>query len=293
MTAVVYDAILGAGNTIKQVASADYSPNNTIQAGRASGAVAPSAHFLTDSKPTVRIQSSDLAGVLGIVSPVAGLDVEADVIDIPHRTRAAGSSYAGTLAHSILRGTDALVVPTSVRAAQGDVASMIDLMVHWESDGFTDPVAQVLNQTLAAQDFQAMFGLGPGVLNGTTVGGVIGHTVNFGLTVEPEQTNGAIFPTTHFITETNPTIDLQFRTVAQLNAFTAIAAAMTSLVVYHRKRAPGSKYVANATAEHISFSFADGIQSLQNVTGQGNQPAIPTLRCHGELLTVSTTATIP
>lgn len=293
MTATVYDAILGASNNLRQVVSADYSPNVKIEPGRVSAGVDPSALFMTDAKPTARLQTMDLAGALGILSITAGLDVASGVIDIPHQTRAPGSSFAGSSSHPVLRASDGLIVPQSVSVNQGDLASLMDIMIHYESDGFAAPVGQVVDQTLTAQAFNALFGLGPAVLNSTALVGVIGHTVNFGITVEPEQVGGAVYPTTHFITERNPSIDVRFRDVEALDTFAEIALTMTALAVYHRKRAEGATYVANATAQHVSFSFADGIASVQNVSGSGNQPAIPTLRCFGEALSVSTTATIP
>lgn len=292
MTATVYDALIGTGNNVRQVVSTDYSPNARIEAGRVSAGVDPSALFLTEARPTARIQSGDLAGVLALLSVTAGLDVAGENIDLPYQFRAAGSTFAGNLSHSVLRGTNGLVVPQSASVNQGDVASLIDLMVHFESDGFTAPVAQVDDLTLTAQAFNALFGLGPAVLDSATVAGVIGHTVNFGLTVEPEMTDGAVYPVTHFITERNPSIDLRFRDFDSLAAAATIASAMTTLVVYHRKRAEGGTYVANGTGAHVAFSFGAGITSVQNVTGQGTQPAIPTLRCFGELLSVSSTATI-
>lgn len=301
MTATTYDITLGTDNHVRQVVSTNFSPNIRIEAGRVSAGVDPVAHFVVDGAPTCRVQSMDLAGVLGILSPTAGLDVDSDNsdgnIDLPWQFRAGGSTFLGSSSHSILRGTNALIIPTSAGVNQGDAGSVIDFMVHYESDedypGFEDPIEQVDDQTLIAQAFEAMFGLGPAVADAAALVGVMGHTVNFGISIEPEKTDGAIYPTTHFIITRNPTIDIRFRSFDSLAAVKPLFEAMTSLAVYHRKRAPGSTYVANGTAEHVSFSFADGIKQITDISGSGNQPAIPTLRCSGEALTVSTTATIP
>jgi hypothetical protein len=294
MTATVYDVQIGTDNLVRQVVSTNFSPNIRIEAGRVSAGVDPSEHFVVDGAPTCRVQSMDLAGVLGILSATAGLDLDSDGnIDLPYQFRLGGSTFAGTLAHSIIRGTAGLVIPTSAGVNQGDPGSVIDFMVHYESDGFTDPVSQVDDQTLTAQAFNAMFGLGPAVVDAAALVGVMGHTVNFGISIEPEKTDGAIYPVTHFIVTRNPTIDIRFRDFDSLAAVKPMFEAMTSLAVYHRKRAPGSTYETDVTAAHVSFSFADGIKQITDISGSGNQPAIPTLRCHGEALSVSTTATIP
>lgn len=302
MSATTYDVLLGTDNLIRQVVSTNFSPGIRIEPGYVSAGVDPSEHFVTDGNPTCRVQSMDLAGVMGILSATAGLDIDSGStdgnIDLPWQFRAAGSTHQGSSSHTIIRGTDALIIPQSASVEQGG-NSVIDFLVNYESNdgggapGFDDPVTQVQDQTLTAQAFNAMFGLGPAVADSAAMAQVVGHTVNFGIQIETLKTGGAIYPTTHFIIRRAPTIDVRFRDFDTLNAVKPLFEAMTGLAVYHRKRAPGSTYVANATGEHVSFSFADGIKSITDLSASGNQVAVPVLRCHGESLTVSTTATIP
>ena len=49
---------------------------------------------------------------------------------------------------------------------------------------------------------------------------------------------------------------------------------------------------ANATEEHIKFSFADGITTTESVRASGVGNAQATLRCFGESLTFDATAAI-
>lgn len=293
MVATLYDTTIGAGNLIRQIGSTGLSTNNRVEAGRHSAGVDPIDLFLVDSRPQVSLQSADLAGTLGIISPTAGAYVTGGTILLPYQQRVAGSTFAGATSHAVISATQGLFVPVSMSVNQGDAFAMIDVQGFLESTtGFAAPCSLLTGQSLAAQAFGAAYGLGNAVLDGVTVGGHIGHTVNFGITVEPDYSNGAIFPLADFITSRMPSIDLRFKSVEQLATFTVLAKALTSLAVYFRKRTAGSTYVADATEVHVGVSFANGIESMEQVQASGAQPAVPTLRVYGELIAVDTTAAI-
>lgn len=297
--AATYDAILGTGNNIRQVVSTEYAPGNRIEPGRVSAGVDPSALFVTDANPQIRLSSTDIAAVLGIVSPTVGLDIDDDLWTIPYNVRAIGSTFASTLAHTVLTGADAFVVPRQVSVTQGGNAQ-IDLMVMIESNdllgnpGFDAPVTAATGQTLAAQAFNALWTQGPATVNGSDVGGVVGMTVDFGIQAVPlDKADGELYPKAHSIRARNPSITIDVVNVDALATFAEHLLPMTAFVGYLRKRSPGGSFVADATGEHISFTFADGIVDVQRVSARDNATARPGLRLIGEALTVSTTATLP
>lgn len=293
IAATLYDTTLGSGNLIRQLGSTSLGNSNQIEAGRFSAGVDPQAFFLTNARPQVSLQSMDIAGVLGILSPTAGLYLTSETILLPYQQRDPGGTFEGSSSHAVLNATQGLFVPVSASVNQGDAFATIDIAGFLESTtGFAVPVTVTTGQSLAAQAFGGAYGLGNAVLDGAAVIGHIGHTVNFGISVEPDYANGAIFPLAHFISERTPSIDIRFKSTAQMAAFTVNAKALTSLVVYFRHRAAGSTYVADATETHVGFSFADGIESFEQIQASGNQPAVPTLRVFGELLAVDTTSAI-
>ena len=112
MSATLYDAVFsGAGGSLKQCTSAEFSAGNEIFAARQSGAIDPSALYLTSGEPRARWTSLDLGGALSLISATAGL-YETTGIVLPYRRRSAGSTYEGSSSHVKLTGTKGLIVPT-------------------------------------------------------------------------------------------------------------------------------------------------------------------------------------
>lgn len=293
--AVLSDAILGTGESVLQILNTALAPNNTIEAGYESAGLDPVALFLKDANPQIRLTSSDIAGVLALVSPTAGLDIDDDLWTIPYRHRAAGGTFAGATSHTIFTGANAFVVPQSLSSQQGNQDATIDLLAMLESaDGIASPMTVTGSQTIAAVSSNAFYGHGPAAVNGTAIVGSVRHTVNFGIAAAPfDKGDGQIFPTAHSIRRRMPTIEIEFLSPAQLATYASLFAAMTSCTVYFRKRTAGGAYVADATEEHVSCSFTDGIIDVSAVSASGEQTARPTLRLVGESLTVSTTAALP
>lgn len=291
MSDVVYDAVLGA-LTLKQVTRTAYSLNGTPIAGMASGAADPSEYFGGRADPSCTFESADVAGVLGGVSVTAGLAIASGTITIPWNKRSNGGTFAGSGSHVALSGANGLLIPTRFSANQDDEAAMAELQLFFRStDGATEPVAEATSQTLAAQSFNAQYALGPGSINGTAVPELVGVSINPGITVEPQAVNGGIYPTALFITMRRPTIDFIFEDLDALATYSAQFTAMTAAIAYFRKRS-GASFVADATEEHIKFSFADGIITTETVSGSGVNRAQATLRCYGETLTASAASAI-
>ena len=291
MPSTVYDAILGA-LTLKQVTRSGYSLNGEPIVGRASGAPAPSEYFGGESAPQADFDSADIAGVLGAISVSAGLAVSSGTITIPYNKRASGGTFAGTLAHFTLNGTNGLIVPSEFSVNQGDPAALAKLMCHFRStNGIAEPVSESINQTLAAQSFNAMYALGPGSINGNTIDQLQGIVVTPGITVLPQYQDGGIYPTDLFIQTQQPTIDYLFEDLDAIETFSAQFTVMTAAIAYFRKRS-GVSFVSDATEEHVKFSFADGIVSTQSIQSSDVNNGQATLRCYGEALTATASSAI-
>lgn len=291
MAETVYDAVLGA-LTLKQVIRSSYSFNGTPIAGTASGAPDVSVYFGGVAEPQATFESADIDGVLAGLSLTAGLHVSSGTITIPYAKRAQGGTFAGAGTNNRLNGTNGLIIPTSLRCNQDDEAAIAELMVHFRStDGITVPVTVSTDQNLAAQTFNAQFGLGPGSINGTAIPELVGVSINPGITVEPQRVNGGIYPSSLFITQRRPSIDFVFEDMDALSTYSAQFTVMTAAIAYFRKRS-GVSYVADATEEHIKFSFADGIITTESISAQGVGRTQATLRCFGEALTVDATSAI-
>jgi hypothetical protein len=290
----VYDAVLGTGNALQQVESSSFQANIQPIAGTASGAPDPSDYFIGASAPMARFATTDVAGALGFLSATAGLFVSNGTITIPWNQRTNGGTFAGSTSHARLNGTYALIVPVSCSASQDDPMIRLTIDVHFiSSDGFTAPVTISTGQSLAAQSFNAIHTFGGVYYGGSQIVESVGWTVNFGIEVEKSSADGGNFPTRVYITNRRPTIDIEFEDLDSVAAVDVLAEAMSSAAVYARKRSAGGIFVADATEQHIKFSFANGITSTESIDANGTSRARAAIRLHGEALTVSAASAIP
>lgn len=290
----VYDAVLGVGNALKQVMSSAFNANVNVIAGSASGAPDPSDYFIEETMPVAAFETFDVAGGLGILSITAGLYVAAGTITVPWNQRTNGGTFASGSAHFRINGTDALIVPTTISANQGDEGVGMGIAVHFLSTtGFAVPVTLSTAQALASQSFNAQYAFGPAYYGGSNVPECVGWAVNPGIVVEKSTTDGGIYPTRAYIVLRRPTIDLIFEDFDALSSFGVMHGAMTSAAVYGRKRSGSSTFVADATAEHLKFSFANGVSSTETIQATGVNRGKLALRLHGEALTASAASAIP
>lgn len=289
----VYDAVLGA-LTLKQVSNTTYSEGKTVIAATKSGDVDPAQYYANRAEPKATFESTDIAGVLGGISVTAGLSISSGTITIPYRKRAQGATFAGSSAHVALSGTNGLLIPTSFSSSQDQEASTVSLELWFRStDGATDPVTSATGASLASQSFNVSYDHGPVLVNASEVAEVTGFTVNPGIEVRAKRYQGLPFPTALYIVQRRPTIDLEFEDFDDAEAFVGTVTAMSSCACYMRKLADGSSHVAEATAEHVKFSFTDGIVTLETLSASGTEDGTATVRLYGDTLAASATNAIP
>lgn len=284
----VYDAVLG-GLTLKQVTDGSYAPGAQPIAARASGNIDPDQYFGGPAEPKAMFSSGDIAGVLAGLSVTAGLAVASGTITIPFRKRSQQAGFASGGSHFTVSGTNGLIVPTRFRAAQDDEAALAELECWFRStDGLTVPAAVNVNQSLAAQSFNAQFAMGPVTVNGSAIPEIVEASVNPGITVRSSRHDGGIYPQKLYIVERRPTIDITFE---DFDEAVAVYQVMTECEVFFRKRS-GVGFVSDATEQHIKFSFADGIATTEQLQASGQQDGRATIRLHGETLTASAASAI-
>lgn len=295
---VVYDAILGSGNNLRQVRSSQYSPNGTIILGSASGAIDPSELYGGAANPTVLFETADVAGALGLMSVTAGLHVSSGTITIPYQKRANGAAFAGTLSHMTISGTDALIIPVQISGRQDNEAVILTVQViFYSSTGLANPVTFNTGATLASQAFNAQYDFGPvyADLGGgsSQIAEAVGWTVNTGIVVGTQRANGGIYPSKLFIQQRNPTIEILFEDFDDAAAFGTVYDALTSCAVYGRQRTDGGTHTADASGAHLKFSFAAGITDIRSLGGSDRNNGQASIMLTGKALTAATTSTIP
>lgn len=296
--ATVYDAVLGAGENLRQVTRSRYTPNARVITGRVTGGHTPSAYYGHSAAPVYLLESVDIGGLMGLTgfSPSAGMYRTSDTVQIPYQERSAGGKFAGTLSHDVISGTDALIVPTRFAASQQDPGAVAELEVNFIStDGLTAPTSLAINQTLGAQAFNALWGLGPVTVGGTQVTKVTGFAVNTGVQAERRIYDGGAYPSDVYIPSDAPiipSVDLTFENMSGLNAFSTIFAAGAETICYFRQRADGSTFTSDVSTVHIKFTLSAGIIHPESIDAARGSNAELTLRIFGKALTHSAASAI-
>jgi hypothetical protein len=299
MSSVLTDAILGS-LTVSQCEAVSYSPGVEVTPLHPSGAIDATALFVTGGMPKLSVTTTDLATLLGSggVLPAAGLYIPSSNVDIGWSRRTPGSTRDGNTSHTRFRGTKALAILTRITATQGEPFAKAEFDVHFlSSTGLADPIAVAVDVTLPSQTVVTAFRLGPGkitVSGGSSVAvlGVQSLTINPGVEIDLEKFDGAIYPINAYLKRRNPSMDITFTDEEQLAVWGPGYQAISACTFFLRKLAVGSTVVAAATAEHIGFTFADGIVDVQAMAGSGPETALPTLRITGETLTHSVATAI-
>ena len=288
---VVYQATLGS-LTLRQVTSSNYSANAQPIAGTASGSLDVAQYYGGPGQPSAVLESEDIGSVMAISNVLtAGIPVASGTISIPWQKRAAGATFASGSNHETVSAADGLIIPTSI-SCQQDGNATVSLQCAFSSPTGVNPVTVNANQSLSAETFQGLFGLGPGSINSNTISELLGITINPGITIEPQGANGSLFPTAIYITQRRPSMDFTFRDFADVAAnFGSVFTVGTAAIAYLRARS-GTGYASNASEAHLKFSFADGIVATEQLAASGTESGTVTMRVYGESLTVAVDSAI-
>lgn len=296
MPYVVTDAILDAV-VVKQIVNTSTRSSPVVRHAKYSGGVVTQEIYGVREEQVTTITSYDCGGVAGFNSSTfvsAGLYVSSGTVTVPYKNRANGGTFEGATSHSHITGTDALAIPTSFEATQdSEQGATVNLEVHWiSSDGTSSAFTGSSGNSIAAEAYNVEFALGPVDINGTDLSTVQSIRVNPGLQVVKRGGNGAAYPTHCSIQRADPSIDITVDDIDEVIAYTDGFTDCTSFECYFRKRADGGIYVADGTAEHIKFSFANGMLALETIDAPETGNGQTTIRIHGEAMTVSAASAI-
>ncbi|HEY0982674.1 hypothetical protein [Schlesneria sp.] len=295
MPDVVYDAILGSGVNLRQVTNSSFDPKVESLAGRMSGAAVISDQFIVSSQPEASLSTVDIGGFLTAFGVVGAVVNNGANVTIPFQKRARAGTFVGAGANMVVKGiTDCPVVlnPQTITAPRQGAPTAQGQVLFLSSDGMVTPYSETVNQTLAGQLFSAMYGLGPVYINGDLVPRQVGFSVTFGLGwSEPQNYEGSVFASDIFLETIDPVIEVQVEDFDLLASILG-GASITNVTAYLRKRASGGTYVADATAQHIKFTFAGGLIKPQAMSAQETKHGNAGLRLEGRTLVASTASAV-
>lgn len=171
-----------------------------------------------------------------------------------------------------------ILIPVTIEASLDDEAARLNCRHVLGWDGTNDPIVYTDSQALPGSPaIDESFGLGPVKLNGTEIVGIQSVTIDFGFQVNARRGGGQTKPWPTFVSiiSARPTLRIRFLDTAKLATygFGATKQTATDSVIYLAKWEQGQDRLADATAEHISFTIDEGMFWVEEETSdlEGDQ----------------------
>ncbi len=274
--------IAGDSIFIDQVTDFAVSPNVQEALAGADGQVDPTYVATMGQAPRIGFSTSKLATVLAKVSAqffIKGIKIDSDVdddgLECFFQKLSEGGTREGASSHVKLTVNEGLLVPRGISAVQGGIATLgLETLITW--DGVNNPIVIAGSQSLiGSPSVSELYTLGPVNINGSQIDGVQGWQFDPGIVSIVRGADGLPWPTYVGIMSRVPSLIIQTTDVTVLSTFGLAGAAQgaSDSVAYLRKMAEGGTRVADATAEHISFTMDAGMITVGPITGS-----------HGEIL---------
>ncbi|MCA9017267.1 MAG: hypothetical protein KDA77_18185 [Planctomycetaceae bacterium] len=294
MAVGLHDAILGDNLTLKQIMNASFAENVQPIRGRVSGGIDTSEIYAGEADPRLQFTTEDVATAVAVTtfcSTGLAIATSTETITVPFKVRADQGGFATGSNHYSLTSTEGgFAYPTQFQASQGGNAS-VDIELVLISDDGLKPFATNASASIASAAFTAQYTIGPVTINGTAITEPLSITVNPGIQVEVRRFDGLNYPQVVNIISRDPSITINFRDIADFHAFTGSVAGLSSFSAFFRKR-DATGFVAEATEEHVKFTFADGLLEAGNFSVSGQESGTPSITVHGETLVGSATNAI-
>ena len=294
MPDVVYDALVGASTNLRQVTNSGFDPHLDFMNARESGNPVISDQFLSTGSPEAQLTTVDIGGFIAAFGTTGGQTDGANIL-VPYQKRQSGGTFKGGSTNMTVAGITTCpvqLVPQQVTAPRQGSPTASGQLHFLSVDGITVPYVESVNQSLSAQAFDAMYGLGPCFINGTKVPRQVGFTVTFGVGLsEKQHYDGAVWPSDIFLETFDPVIEIQVEDFDQISSI-ATGGVITSCSAYLRKRLSGSSYSADTNAAHVKFSFASGMIVPQALRASETKHGSAAIRLIGRTLVASNASTV-
>lgn len=246
-----------------------------------SGQVDPTHVAVMSQNPRIAFSTTALATMLAEVTSgffINGIKIDSDGThdgaELWFQKLAKGGTRTAGANHIKMTVNEGLLLPRSISAMQGQVASLaMDLLAGY--DGTNDPIviaaAQALEGTPAVGE---LFTLGPVSINGVDLDGVQGVRLDTGLQEVALGGSGQVWPTFLGIMSRQPLITITTLDVSVLSTYglSGTAQSATDSKIYLRKIAEGGARVADATAQHLSFTIDEGHIRVRSIGGGHGAP---------------------
>lgn len=256
------------GNLIDEITDFRLASNIVRMMQPLGGDVEPKYVCIASQSPSISFTTLALARGLAAVG-ADGLALSSPGVFFLQKMTQDGKR-AGALAHLKLTVNAGIVVPRTLRATQGGYASL-DYECVCRYNGTLEPIVPLASQSLAgAPVVDEKFTVGTVNINGAALTGIKEITIDFGLQLVLDISEGDIWPTFIAIdARMSPLITIRTSDALAFNTFglDGTAQSATDSEVYFRKKAMDGTNEADATVEHIKVTIDQGIITCEEVGG--------------------------
>jgi hypothetical protein len=270
--------LLGAAPiTLSQATQRTVNPKPTVIYNSGSGQFSPSFAAVAGVEPEVTFDSTEIARILTAVPVLTGLGINTGLTYTGAEIYYEGKQDMGGRVGNLLSlkhvATKSMLVVRSITCEQrGEARSACTLMT-LSSDGVAAPLTTV-DLVTAPNPIYATekFTLGPVVINGARVNGVIGVTIDFGLEIVASMEAGETYPKFCTINRLEPKITVRTNDISLITSFPFTGTNLSSgAVVYLRRFQQSGIVYADGSAQHVSFTLpaSQGIALPGQGTGSG------------------------
>lgn len=250
----------GGAAYIDGIQSAEVSSGLQTLTEGGDGSLYNSFGSLLSAEPRATFTTNDLKAVLDKVSSFDAIDSDGThpgVALYAQRYLSGGSRSSSSDALEVLFDKGMLVL-RSIEMSHRQTALATVEVIGESADGSTSPVTfdEAAALPSAAATVASAWTLGKVDISGTQLEGVESVSIDFGVDVLVEAKDSDIFPTFVSARRSQPTIRVRCAHIDFTSSLTESGLYDASgVVLYARKRAEGGTFVADGTAEHISFTL--------------------------------------
>lgn len=255
-----YSVQIGASNFIDGITDLSLTPQLATMLESADGAVFPSFGHLAAGRPAARFGTLDLVAGLTQIGVTSTVIPASPGVKIFFRRRTAGGTLdaAGSGTHVSCAIANGIMVPRRLSASSGGNATFTAEIFGTQS-GATAPFVYSAAANLPGNTpgVAQVWTIGKAVLNATTLDGLQGIDVDFGVSVDLNSKDSDIYPTFACVTQQRPSVRIRGVHIDQITTLTADGNYYTAsqVVFYFRARAEGSTFVADGTTSHVKFTL--------------------------------------
>ena len=271
---------------LSQLTDCTPTTNHDILTGMASGHPFPLATYIMGAKPDVQFKTQQLATLLALTGANGlGLAVSSEDEDDPFILYYKKATQLGTRdadnagTHQAFTMADGLLYFTSISASYQKPAEASVRIKPISTDGQTAPLVPAGNENLDGTcTADEVFTLGPIVINGSTIDSQHDVNIDMGFKMYEDGAADDVFDRRCHIEEMLSTITISGTEVGWWNDYGLDGAALSSWVVYLRRKAMDGYSVANDQAQHIKLSGNYGLIVTTDTQGGGNNASRTSLK---------------